>query len=447
MTQRKRHDWWFIAGTVLFAATTVFAFARLESRPTRTAFDSFEPGIGLFPAAPVADAVTSFGSGTAWPWPYSPSSCDMGMGRYDYHVDFGDWQTVRHDWSEENQARSWIVSESVTTFDDFDRYDDYIADYRNAVDYCGWDYERTINDGFNSVLTDLDGLPSGSFAFIIDASPEFGPDYPETFGDSNPDELRALGAVLPGRQRGVVMFVTWIGWNVDVPTDEFVATANALFDAAHEHADAVDTGNSDEPSSVDDTLVDVDSAPFDLADANVLELLHVSPDNYIANHMTDVVRSNECGRRGLGDIADELADRARNSWPETAFKRVDAGIVTENREVWIGTAQWESSSIYSEAVERSKAMAGTPCIDSTQGRVFLIEPVALDGMPTGSVVSKWYGRSTDNEPDETLVAVLADDASHKVMIIEWRDDSGRVLVDDFVAATNQAWQSYLAGGS
>lgn len=373
-------------------------------------FVRFQPDASLFPGAPVANAETLVGIGTPDSWTSGVSSCDYSVeGTSAARV--SEWHTVRHDWEENGEAKAWVISEKTVAFGHAREGEKYIEDLRNTYKYCGWKYP--LNGGYNTILTDMDGLPEDSFAFVVDASP-LNAQRPEDFASSNPDDFDGLGVVMPGRKSGHMMFVTWTGWATDVPRDEFIATANRLYEAANDAPDPRDEWRKD------DTSIDFDQLhEFVIDDTTGSELgggRSKTPPLRLDLCSLDLPQNNV-----LRPLADDISEDSN-------------GVSNGERQVQFVTARWRKRSRYLEAKDRMHQVITPLCIDTRQHPQALIEPISVPGLPAGATVAFWV--------NNVYGAVLVDDDRQLMMVVVWQEFDKDLSL--FVESVNRAWDQFKA---
>lgn len=416
-------------GAILVAVIIIGAIWQATTLKVDNGFTQFVPTAELFPAPPVPDAVSTLGTGRPISWP-DWFSCTSSMGG---NSSFSrGWQSLRHDWTENGERRSWIISERAVGFSDLAQFDHYLDCFRDEVTYSGWTYRGgSTFGGHNAVLTELNGLPSQAFAFKIDAAPE-NQNQPDLYGPTNPDDFHALGAVLPGRQRGQLMLVSWIGWGADVATDEFVAAATRLLDAA-ENAPATngivyDSANPPSDLYRSHQFVGYDPGP------NLVPPLKGGSDMPLETEVVggDYLAAEECwGDHFTNEISRETVISDDGAWEQVESRSPNA-----SRSVIFATTRPSSDSSYRQAADRFKRWTGVPCVDTRQNNSVIIEPIELPGLPAGTIVSKWH------QADDALVAVLTHDETHGIMVVAWQELPGPVPTEDFVRVVNQAWTEF-----
>lgn len=402
-------------------AVAVFLFVRwVIPHNVDEGFIRFQPDASLFPAAPVDDAETLVGIGTPVSWATGPDFCPYSSYTYyGWETARGRaWHTVRHDWEEDGEAKAWVISESTFAFGDVEEGENYIDGVRNRLTYCGWEYAGGLGDGFNAIITDLDGLPKDSYAFVVDASPtnERDPGDPESF---DPDDFEGLGVVMPAHKPGHMVFVTWTGWATGVPTDEFVATANRIYDAAIEASDP------DDAFKKDDTTIDFDSFhEFEPDESRVKSLIGGKQD-----WMSSELESRECDMDWYQTVKGYLS-------PDSVRPRETYVLRSEQRSVEFTSVRFEERWRYLSARDRVNQVVTPLCVDTRQRPRVLIEPITVpDGLPGGTTAAVWH----DDDRGDTYALVLTDDERQLMMVIAWNEQGDELPEPLFVEVANTAW--------
>lgn len=425
--KRKRLTWrrLVLVGLLLLGAG-YYIVRRARPVSADDGFVAFVPDPSMFPAAPVSDAQTVAGVGRPLGWPRDRDFCGDDSSNSLGEQEFGDraglvgtgWHTVRHDWGDDDDAKAWIVSERTFGYTDGDKYDEEVRRFVDQTKYCGWEFDGTLFAGFNSILTELDGLPDGAVAFTVGVSPEG--DIDDEFDGSAPEDFHALAAFVPGPRRGLGMNVMWVGWGTEVPSDEFVAAVNTLYEAARAAPD-------DEGDSGNDQTIDADEfTNLDVERAGIIPLIG-SAD--VQRH-TNWLASQECGR-GFPDA--RIWDGSVDEWGQLVSE-----FQNDARSASIGAGRWRERSRYLEAKELAIDRAAPLCIGSYQSSSVLIEPIDVNGLPGGAVVSRW------NIESGSYAAVVFDDAKQTMMTVTWTEHDGPVPEDKFVEVVNRAWDQFQA---
>lgn len=380
-------------------------------------FIAFRPDVSQFPAAPVADAHTDFGVGSPNGWPKNRKYCPYRVSDAFFAADVNTaWNSVRHDWVDSGEAKAWFISERTYAYKDR-HLEDFDADLSALVQltkYCGWQYDGYYA-GFNSILTELDGLPDGAVAFTVGVAHQ-GDDSDRRFKDSDPEDFQALGAFIPGPKRGQAMNVFWTGWGTDVPRDQFVATVNALYDAAK--------AAPKPPAVVDDKTIEYSFVGFFAEQTGLFPDLGGGPAFEGADRLSDW----RCVRDFRDEKVWEYADRT--DYPP-------GGVDNRSRRVAFEAGRWRSRSRYAEA-KRRVAPPAYRCIGSYQSPSTLIEPIDVPGLPEGAITWRW-----DSESGAYSI-VLSDDEKQLMMTVTWRESSGTVPEDKLVDVVNRAWDRFQA---
>lgn len=425
-------NWSFAVGAVLLLVTGILAIRMGRATNANDGFVAFQPDVSLFPASPVAEANTLVGVAPFNSWPTSTEgwACPYEIAKFgDGYKPNRSWNSVRYDWSVDGTARSWIIGERTVSWPDNAEFDADLEQFRDAIEHCGWQYHTYRGEGFNSRPIELDGLPSGSFAFAIDASPDIGQSDLIDFGDSDPSDFHALGAVLPGQRRGEAMFVTWVAWGAEVPADSFVTTANKLFDAANDAPPSrAEVGNigGDETEAF---------TPFSASRAGVTSILDgeviAEPGRREAATQFYVP---QCPR---ADLPDQF-NWAAGHWD---YKNATSSVVevtSEARNALFATARWPERSEYLDSAKSLSAAAELFCFDTKQDATVIVEPVDVPGLPDGTRAARW------NLDHDVLVALVTDDAQQLMMVVAWEETSGPVPTDDFAEVVRLAWADVVA---
>lgn len=192
-------------------------------------FINFEPSVDMFPGPPVADAEVTFGFNEPRTWQWEPTYCPSPTLTYPtadseakYPVTGLDFVGVRYDWTEDETAKAWVITEQTIEFADGDARGRYLDEFGDAIAKCGWEYDAKWGYGYNAVPIELSRLPNGSVAYRSELDPRA--DYIA----SEESAIEVITVLVPGDQRNHLIVVVWIGWGTELAAESAETVAATL---------------------------------------------------------------------------------------------------------------------------------------------------------------------------------------------------------------------------